>query len=179
MTEPRPAEKVDQDLSLEQQIAYLRRFGEAWPLTAVAGVCAVLAMASVYAFTWSDHERLNVLLLFVAGVSGLLAIAISTQLPGLKRAARATRTGRRLESSIKLTVDRSDSENVAITGEIRQGRTTWKLHFGRPLGWNPQSGEWPCELIMLSDEAVPALVQLPQGLLLPTGRSHRVLGGGA
>ncbi|GAB2499841.1 hypothetical protein GCM10027266_17900 [Arenimonas alkanexedens] len=139
-------------------------------------MCALVGVAAVYAFSQSSHAQLNVFFLFVAGVSGLLAIAISTQLPDLKRAARATRTGRRVKGLIKLTVDRSDSDSIVVAGEMRDGRTLWNLHFGRPFGWNPQSGEWPCEMVVLSDEKVPALVEFENGLLLPTRKSHRIIG---
>ena len=179
MTRSHFSKKADHELSVDQQIDYLRRFGETWPLRSVAVVCMAVMICSIYAFRVSSHEQLKVLLLFVAGVSGLLAFAISTQLPGLTRASRATRTGRRIQSLVNLTVDRGDSENVVITGEIQDGSFVWKLHFGRAFGWTPQTGHWPCEMVMLSDGSIPALVQLEQGLLFPTRKSHKVFGGSA
>jgi len=58
-------------------------------------------------------------------------------------------------------------------GEMRDGLAIWKLHFGKPLGWTPQSGEWPCEMVMLSEETIPVLVELERGLLIPTRKSHK------
>lgn len=179
MMESNSLEKTEHELSLNEQIDQLRRFGEVWPLRTVAVVCTLIMIGALYAFTVSSHEQIKVLLLFVAGVSGLVAIAISTQLPRWKRAIRATRTGRRVQGLLKLTVDRSDSENVVIMGEMRDGLAIWKLHFGSPLGWTPQSGEWPCEMVMLSEETIPALVELKRGLLIPNGRSHKVFSGSA
>ncbi len=66
-----------------------------------------------------------------------------------------------------------------IVGDLREGSMVWELCFGRPLGWTPQSGEWPCEMVMLADEPVPALVQLKQGLLFPTHESRKVFSGSA
>ena len=83
----------------------------------------------------------------------------------------------RVHGVLSLTVDRSDPESIVISGEMRDGRAIWKLHFSKSFGWTPQSGEWPCEMVMLSDEPVPALVELEQGLLLPTHKSQRVLSG--
>ena len=166
--------KKKHEWSLQQQIHYVRQFGESWPLKNAAIVCALVSIGAIFAFNIASHEQLKVLLLFVAGVCGLLAFAILTHLPQLKRAARATRTGRRVQGTIHLTVDRSDSENVLIEGSMQEGSATWKLHFGKPLGWTPQSGDWPCHLVMLADEPVPALVELSQGLLFPTLKSHKV-----
>jgi hypothetical protein len=75
---------------------------------------------------------------------------------------------------LHLTVDRSDSENILIVGSLQEGSATWQLHFGKPMGWTPQSGEWPCHLVMLADDPIPALVELNQGLLFPTSKSHKV-----
>lgn len=166
-----------QDLTLKEQIHHLRRFGEDSYLMKVAVISGAAGIACLFLFFLSSHETLNVLLLFFAGLCALTAFAISAQLHQLKRAARATRAGRRIPGVLHLTVDRSDSENLSIEGDIRQGVTTWKLHFSRPFGWTPQSGDWPCELIMLADDAIPALVQLEQGLLFPTPKSHKALSG--
>ncbi|RYG57911.1 MAG: hypothetical protein EON56_01285 [Alphaproteobacteria bacterium] len=168
--------KAKHELSLKQQIDYIRRFGEAWPLRGVAVVCALVMIAGFCAFLVSSQESVKVLLLFVSGVSGLLALAIGTQVSGLQRAARATRTGRRVRGVINLVVDRSDSENVLITGEMQEGSAVWTLHFGRPFGWTPQTGAWPCEMVLISDEPVPALVLMEHGLLLPTRKSQKNLG---
>lgn len=176
-TRSRPCMKKNQDLTLKEQIRHLRRLGEDLPLTKVAVICAATGAACIFAFFLSTHETLNVFLLFFAGFFVLTAFAISTQLPQLKRAARATRSGRRIQGVLHLTVNRSDSENLLIEGDIRQGPTTWKLHFSRPFGWTPQSGDWPCELVMLADDAIPALVELDQGLLFPTRKSHKTFSG--
>lgn len=169
---------TEKELSLSQQIEYLRRFAEVWPLPKVAVVCMLIAIAAASGFAFSSNESLKVLLLFVAGVSGVVAFAVATQLAGLRRAALATRKGRRVHGVLHLTVDRSDSENVVISGDMREGGSVWKLHFGKPLGWTPQSGEWPCEMVMLDGETVPALVQLEQGLLFPIHGSGKVPSGG-
>lgn len=168
--------KKKQEWSLKQQIHYVRQFGESWPLRNVAIFCALVSVGAIYAFNIAHQEQLKVLFLFIAGVCGLLAFAILTHLPQLKRAARATRTGRRVQGILHLKVDCSDSENIVIEGSMQEGSTTWKLHFGKPLGWTPQSGEWPCHLVMLADEPVPALVELNQGLLFPTRKSHKAHG---
>jgi hypothetical protein len=166
----------EQDLSLNQQIEYVRRFGEAWPLGTVAAACTLICVAAFYAFVVASHQQLKVVLLFVAGVSGLLVFAILSQLPRLKRAARATRMGRRTQAVLNLTVDQSDSESLVISGEVVVGSTVWQLHFGRPLGWVPASGEWPCAVVMLDGEPLPALVELSQGLLFPTPKSRKAFG---
>lgn len=177
MSQPKSTKMPSAELSLDQQIAYLRKFGEVWPLRAVAVVSALIAVVCVYAFSQSEHVQLNVFLLFAAGVSGLLAVAIAIQLPEWRRAARATRGGRRVQSSLKLTVDCVDSENVVISGEAHDGSAVWHLQFSKPIGWMPESGEWPCKMVMLSGEPVPALIELEHGLLVPTRRSRRTLGG--
>lgn len=93
------------ELSLDEQIAYLRKFGEVWPLRPIAFVSALIAIVCVYAFSQSEHVQLKVLLLFIAGVSGIFAVIILIQLPEWQRAARATRIGRRVNSSLKISVD--------------------------------------------------------------------------
>lgn len=170
--------KKNRELTLKEQIDHVRRLGEDFPLTRVAAICAAIAIACICTFIVSTNETLNVFLLFLAGSCGLIAVAILAQSSQLKRAARATRTGRRIHGVLHLTVDRSDSENLLIEGYLRQGSTTWRLHFNRPFGWMPQSGDWPCELVMLAGEAIPSLVELDQGLLLPTRKSHKAFSGG-
>ncbi|GAB2524363.1 hypothetical protein [Lysobacter humi (ex Lee et al. 2017)] len=115
--------------------------------------------------------------LFVAGVSGLVSVAIAMELPGWQRAARATRMGRRVKGVIKLTVERADTESPTIVGRMKDGNTIWDLQFSKPIGWEPDSGDWPCELVLLSGEPIPALVELTDGLLVPTRKSRRQLGG--
>lgn len=173
MSQPKSTKMPSAELSLDQQIDYLRKFGEVWPLRTVAVVSALIAAACAYAFSQCEHVQLNVFLLFAAGVSGLLAVAILIQLPEWQRAARATRAGHRVQSSLKLIVDRTDSESVVISGEAHEGSAVWHLHFSKPIGWMPESGEWPCIIVMLSDEPVPALIELEGGLLVPTRRSRR------
>ena len=92
-------------------------------------------------------------------------------------ARRATRTGRRVKGFIKLTVDRSDAESPTIVGRMKDGNAIWDLQFSKPIGWEPDSGDWPCEMVLLSGEPTPALVELEDGLLVPTRRSRRHLGG--
>ena len=164
-------------LTRDQQVAYLRRFGEVWPLKSIAIALGAIAAACVYLFSQSTQEQLRVVALFVAGVSGLVAVAIAMDLPGWKRAARATRTGRRVKGFIKLTVDRSDPESPTIVGRMKCGNAIWDLQFSKPIGWEPDSGDWPCEMVLLSGEPTPALVELEDGLLVPTRRSRRQLGG--
>lgn len=173
MSQPKSTKTPSSELSLEQQIAYLRKFGEVWPMRAVVVVSGLIAAVCLYAFSQSEQVQLNVLFLFAAGVSGILAVAISVQLPEWQRAARATRAGRRIQSSLKLTVDRTDSEYVVISGEAHDGHALWHLQFSKPIGWRPESGEWPCKMVMLSDDPVPALIELEHGLLVPTRRSRR------
>lgn len=60
-----------------------------------------------------------------------------------------------------------------ISGEAREGNALWHLEFSKPIGWMPESGEWPCKMVMLSDDPIPALIELEQGLLIPTRRSRR------
>ena len=170
--------RKNRELTLKEQIDHVRRLGEDFPLTMVAVICAVIAIACICTFLGSTHETLNVFLLFFAGSCGLTAVAILAQSSQLKRAARATRTGRRIHGVLHLTVDRSDSENLLIEGYLQQGSTTWRLNFNRPFGWMPQSGDWPCELVMLAGETIPSLVELDQGLLLPTRKSHKDFSGG-
>ena len=74
-------------LTRDQQVAYLRRFGEVWPLKSIAIALGAIAAAGVYLFSQSTQEQLRVVALFVAGVSGLVAVAIAMELPGWKRAA--------------------------------------------------------------------------------------------
>jgi len=169
-----PLMKTKQEWSLKQQIHYVRQFGESWPLKKAAIVLALISAVAIYAFNVASHEQLKVFLLFVAGICGLLAFAIFAHLPKLKRAARATRTGRHVHGILHLVVDHSDTDNIVIEGTMQEGSAAWKLYFTKPLGWTPQSGEWPCHLVMLADDPVPALAQLNQGLLFPTRKSHKV-----
>lgn len=166
-------------LTRDQQIAYLRTFGEAWPLKPLAFVCLVITIACIVLFARSTHSPLRVLLLFVAGVSAMLTFAIAAELPGLRRAARATRTGRRVKASIRLVVDRSDRESPVISGQARDGMAVWELQFGKPIGWEPDEGDWACELVWLSDQPTPALVDLEHGVLVPRRASRRRFGTGA
>jgi hypothetical protein len=93
--------------------------------------------------------------------------------PLLRRVARATRSGRRAKGSLKLTIDRSDSEHPSYRGCFDDGSTSWDLGLGKPYGWDPDEGEWRCEVVFLSDVRGPALIVLDHGLLFPTKLLHK------
>jgi xanthine/uracil permease len=78
-------------LTRDQQVAYLRRFGEVWPLKSIAIALGAIAAACVYLFSQSTQEQLRVVALFVAGVSGLVAVAIAMDLPGWSLTIRSSR----------------------------------------------------------------------------------------
>ena len=76
----------------------------------------------------------------------------------------------------QITVDSSDPENARIRGCMMEGGAVWDLEFTRPLGWEPRSGEWPCELVFLADVRLPVMVQLADGLMFTSDRTQRVYG---
>ena len=160
-------------LNREQQIAHVRRYGESSQLQWLAAACIGVAVLGIVAFSLFEREVLEVIALVVGGMSGLVGLAILAHLPALRRIARATRTGRRVQGVLQLQVDASDSESIVYTGQMQEGGATWVLGFGNPMGWEPQAGDWPCELVFLSDQPVPALAMLEQGLLFPTATSRK------
>lgn len=163
-------------LTRDQQIATVRRYGESPVLARKAAGCAGVAGLGVLLFVWAERQWLEVVGLFIAGVCGLVGVALVAQRQPMRRAARATRTGRRVSGVLRLEVDRRDLENVLYTGRLQDGTATWVLQFGNPMGWTPQSGDWRCELVFLSDDPLPALALLDDGLMFPTRQSRRTHG---
>lgn len=157
-----------QHLDLLQQIAFVRRTGESFKPLLGAVACCVVCTASIFFFYQSTDQSAKVVLLFVSAVSAILAAAILFAYPRFSRAARALRSGRRIPGLLQLEINEIDSEDTTIDGVLTSSSGTWEMRFGRPFGWIPQNGEWPCELIFLSDEPMPILVQLEEGLLFPT-----------
>lgn len=166
------------NLDLPQQIALIRRTGESFKPVIAAAISGAISMASVALFIASTDQNAKVILLFVAGVSAMIAIAVALTYPQFQRAARATRVGRRVRGTLQLEISDVDSEDMTISGRISDGGGVWELKFGRPIGWKPGIGEWPCELIFLSDQRTPVLVQLNDGLLFPTKKSRKRYGRG-
>jgi hypothetical protein len=160
-------------LTLDQQVSRVRRFGESSALPLAGAVNAAGSVVGVLAFLHLSSEPARVAALLAAGIGLIVSLAMFAHYPQLKRAARATRAGRRSSGVLHLEVDRSDSENPSFSGAFRDGRATWNLEFGKPMGWSPQPGEWPCTLVFVSDEAVPALAILEEGLLFPSRRSRK------
>lgn len=162
-----------------QQIAQLRRLGESNSLGVVAGILACVCAVCLLAFALLDHRIARIVSLLAGGISGLLAIAVASSLSRIRQLARATRTGRRVQGTLALVVDRSDSDHPLISGSVKEGPAIWQLHFAKPPGWEPENGEWPCEMVFLSDQRMPSLVQLPNGILVPTAQSRKTHAPGA
>jgi hypothetical protein len=168
-------------LSLAEQIEQVRRIGESRmpPLIVVGG--AVACALGILLYSWIDKQTpgfftLLVAALFVSTVCGIVWLTVLADFPRFRRLARATRSGRRVRGQIQITLDRSDPENMRISGCMMEGGAVWDLQFTRPLGWEPRSGEWPCELVFLADVRLPVMVQLADGLLFTSDRTQRVYG---
>jgi hypothetical protein len=170
-----------QSLSLSEQIEQVRRIGESrMPPLIVVG-CGTACALGILLFSWIGNQTpgfftLLVAALFVSAVCGIVSLAVLADFPRFRRIARATRSGRRVRGDIQITVDRSDPENTRIRGCMMEGGAVWDLQFTRPLGWEPRSGEWPCELVFLADVRLPVMVQLADGLLFTSDRTQRVYG---
>lgn len=168
-------------LSLAEQIKEVRRIGESrMPPLIVVG-CGVVCVLGFVLYSWVDDKTpgffaLLVAALFLGTVCGIVSLAILADFPRFRQIARATRRGRRVRGHIQLTVDRSDPENAPIRGCMLEGGAVWDLEFTRPLGWEPRSGEWPCELVFLADVRMPVMVQLADGLFFTSDRTQRVYG---
>ena len=168
-------------LSLAEQIEQVRRIGESrMPPLIIVG-CAVACVLGFLLFNWIDNKTpdfftLLVAALFLSTLCGIVSLAVLANYPRFRRVARATRSGRRVRGHIQITVDRSDEENARIRGCMKEGGAVWDLQFTRPLGWEPRSGEWPCELVFLADVRLPVMVQLADGLLFTSDRTQRVYG---
>ena len=168
-------------LSLAEQIEQVRRIGESrMPPLIVVG-CGVACALGFVLYSWVDDQTpgffaLLVAALFLSSVCGIVSLVVLANLPRFRRIARATRSGRRVRGHIQITVDRSDPENLRIRGCMMEGGAVWDLEFTRPLGWEPRSGEWPCELVFLADVRLPVMVQLADGLLFTSNHTQRVYG---
>ncbi len=128
-------------------------------------------VTSGYLFFQLEHETTKVFLLFFAGSGAMITFALVFTAPQLKRAARATRTGRRYPCNIDLRIDDSGPDDPVLTGSFQEGCATWCLKFSKPVGWAPESGTQHCEIVFLSGEKTPALGQLEHGILIPTENS--------
>lgn len=168
-------------LSLAEQIEQVRRIGESRMLPLIAVGCGVACALGFVLHHWTDDKTpgfftLLVAALFLSAVCGIVSLAVLANFPRFQRIARATRSGRRVRGDIQITVDSSDPENARIRGCMMEGGAVWDLEFTRPLGWEPRSGEWPCELVFLADVRLPVMVQLADGLLFTSDRTQRVYG---
>ena len=168
-------------LSLAEQIEQVRRTGESRMLPLIAVGCGVACALGFVLHHWTDDKTpgfftLLVAALFLSAVCGIVSLAVLANFPRFQRIARATRSGRRVRGDIQITGDRSDPENARIRGCMMEGGAVWDREFTRPLGWEPRSGEWPCELVFLADVRLPVMVQLADGLLFTSDRTQRVYG---
>ncbi len=165
-------------LSLAEQIEQVRKIGESPMVPMIAVLCGVASAIGIVLFNWVKTDTPGVFGLFFAALSGSVSLAVLASLPRFRRVARATRSGRRVRGEIRVAVDRSDADDVRIRGSMVEGGAVWELEFTRPLGWDPRSGEWPCELVFLADVRLPVMVQLADGLLFTSDKSRRVYGRG-
>jgi hypothetical protein len=165
-------------LSLAEQIEQVRKIGESPMVPLIAAICGVASAIGIVLFNAVESDTPGVFALFFAILSGSVSLAVLVNLPRFQRIARATRSGRRVRGDIQVMVDHSDPDDVKIRGSMVEGGAVWELEFTRPLGWEPRSGEWPCELVYIADVRLPVMVQLAEGLLLTSSKSRRVYGRG-
>lgn len=157
-----------QNLDPSQQIEFIKRTGDSPKLIIGATVASIVFFVSISYFQNSTDQTVKVILFFLAAVSGILATAMATGYYRFRRAARAIRTGLRVSGMLQLEITEIDSENITFTGVLTSESGICRLKFAKPFGWEPQNGEWPCELIFLSGNKMPVLVKLNDGLLFPT-----------
>jgi hypothetical protein len=130
----------------------------------------LVAAAALFAFARSDSETGRVLCLFVAGCSGLVALAAALSAKHLRNAAAATRKGRREPAILHLEPYEDDDER-RFRGRLElasHGARTWQLDLAPAAGWKPTLGAMQVQAVFLSDIAWPVLVLCgDQGLLWP------------
>ncbi len=163
-------------LTREQQIANLRVLGEGGLIRGTIIGSALLAVAGFSFFAYADGDTGRVAGLF-AGLCGvLLCLVAALGRPELRRAAAATRRGRREPASIELFPDPEDADAGTRRGELRplsRHAPRWQMTFARTDGWTPPEGELPVEAVYLSDVAWPVLLLHRDGLLVPRSRPVR------
>jgi hypothetical protein len=159
-------------LTLDEQIAYVQRWGESSAFQKVGALSGLVAAVAVGYFVWSDGDTQKVIALFISGMSGMLCLALLFIQPRLRVAAHAIKSGRRVETVLQLVVD-TDSDSPSYSGTLKTPEGVWTLRFLNPFGWTPADGALPCQAVFLADVPAPVLVVANEGLLLvskPSGR---------
>ena len=162
-------------LSVRQQIDYLRTLGESSLTRAMLPIAALTFLAAVVAFWITDSQNLGVLWLFVAGCSALLMVACALSAGHLRNAARATRAGRRERAVLQLQQP-EDNDERQFHGRLQllTGERAWEMDFAPVSGWLPQADELIVDVVFLADIQWPVLVLSDQGLLWPRTSPKRV-----
>lgn len=166
----RPRVHTGKQLSLQQQIDNLRTLGESTTMRLLLPGAVLLAAAALFAFYQSDSETWRVLCLFVAGCSGLVALAAALSAKHLRNAASATRKGRREPATLHLEPYEDDDER-RFRGRLEltsSGGRVWQLDLAPAAGWKPKVGAMQVQAVFLSDISWPVLLLCgDQGLLWP------------
>lgn len=160
--------KAPNTQSLAEQIQLIKRAGETSQAHALVLTLALLCGISVYVAVTQTGEIIRGFAQLAAFITGLLALIVVFTKPRISRAARAIREGRRVFGTIDLVVDSSDPDHTRYRGFFQSKDKSWQLRFTNPNGWQPVSGTFNCEAILLPDDSIPLVVQLPDGLLLTT-----------
>lgn len=168
---------VGESLDLAQQISNLRVLGETRLLRnqMIGGGLAVLAGSLWCWLAWGGPGQLPAL--FLVGTGAVFSLVVAFGRAHIRRAAAATRGGRREPATILLQPGVDDAEREALHGELRPASPharRWHMQFGRTNGWRPGEGELQVEAVYLSDVAWPVLLIHPDGLLIPAGRPRPV-----
>lgn len=155
-------------MTLDEQIAKLRDFGESRVMRNMTIVAMAMAMVAAYLFFSQNNQNLKVVMMFIGMLGVMVVLATVSMRKPLRRAAAATRHGRRVRTVIELQID-PDSENGRFFGQCTD-RTLghrWRIDFSSPMGWVPDEGSTVCELVSLPGDEEPALVITERGLLIP------------
>lgn len=169
---------VGEALTLEQQVANLRILGDGNLVRNMRIGSALVAIAGLAWFWFSDYETEKVFALFFGGCGALIFLAISWGGPGFRHAAAATHKGRRLPATIVLEPGMDDEERQGgmhgILCPASPHLPRWRMSFVKADGWQPPEGELHVEAAYLSDIDWPVLVLHSDGLLVPRGKPRRV-----
>ena len=169
---------VGDALTLQQQVANLRILGDGNLVRNMRIGSALIALAGLAWFWFSDHDTEKVLALFFGGCGALVCLAISWGGPGFRHAAAATHKGRREPATIVLHPGLDDDAREGTMQGVLHPQSAhahaWRMDFAKTFGWHPPEGLLQVEAVYLSDIAWPVLLVHPDGLLVPRGKPRRV-----
>lgn len=150
-------------MTIEEQVRLLQKLGNPEFQQRCAVILAILCLG-LLGIAWVQREFFFAFLALMFAVIGLSSRRL---MRNAVLAAKAWRTGTTMSGTLELSV-KTDGEDTSYTGIVRDTQQrSWQMRFGKPPGWEPESGQNAVKLYFVAAVSWPVLITTAHGLLLP------------